>query len=706
MKRHYLMMTAPLTCLPLLACLVDSDGSGSGSEASVATASQAINGPTAHDAEQWKLDRAAFVQTPIPGSNPQSFQLCTATRIAPRYVMTAAHCATDTTTRVNFFTTGPRFDSSPQANVLSVKMRPGVTKDTLSDSSGKLADFALLEIDRTIPTGDIATLAWAYPGSGPWGTKVGAGRANDNAANLGRLMTIDDWLRTDDDTSGPFRTGRNFVDKGDSGGPFYLDGRVLGVLSTEDIYARYTSVRIHLPWILSAIGYRWGGQRPVADKAQQGHVKEAMLAPESVCQYACEQQTACLAYNYAPVTGTCSILDSLSGAVSAAPGFRYGLHYGKGSSRTGDPVAYARSDGNSAVVHRSTDAHVHELSLGTGSWAAGDLSQAQPFTGNVGSAPPAFGRSTAYVRSDRSNAVVYRTTSGSLIEVALTSNWFWRNLTSAASAPATAGEPAAYVRTDGVSAVVYRDGVGNIRELTPVGDSPSGGWKQTNLSAVPAQITSQAPVAASNLSAYLRSDHFNSIVYRGPDNHIYELFSRNGVNWDFGFPWANAWAANGSSAPVAAAGNPFGYVRHDGTNAILYRGTDNHVYELWMSSTGWQVGDVTGLAHAASWQLAAGDPSGYVRADGTTAVVYRSVSGDIMEVPLNSTTGWQTVGDLSSWGGNAWLGLAAGDPVPYVRADGTNSVVFRDASNRVRELTMTGPGWQAWDLTFASGETP
>jgi hypothetical protein len=255
-----------------------------------------------------------------------------------------------------------------------------------------------------------------------------------------------------------------------------------------------------------------------------------------------------------------------------------------------------------------------------------------------------------------------------------------------------------------VSAVVFRDANGDLQELTPIGDSPGADWKQRHLSMYPGQVEGQhAPVAASNPSAYVRSDHLDSIVYRGTDDQIYEVYSRNGVNWGFGYPWSNAWVANGSAAPTPAIGNPHGYTHHDGTNAIVYRGTDKHIYELYLDASGWRVGDPTGLAGALPWQLAGGDPYAYVRADGTTAIVYRSVSSDIIELTLTSTSGWQ-IGDLTAWGGNGWLGLAAGDPVAYVRADGVNSVLFRDASNRVRELTMTGAGWQGWDLTFASGE--
>ena len=75
------------------------------------------------------------------------------------------------------------------------------------------------------------------------------------------------------------------------------------------------------------------------------------------------------------------------------------------------------------------------------------------------------------------------------------------------------------------------------------------------------------------------------------------------------------------------AGDPAGYVLDaDGTQHVVYRGTDNHIYELWWCpascwSPGWHWGNLTGTTGA---PLAAGDPAGYVLdADGTQHVVYR-----------------------------------------------------------------------------------
>jgi hypothetical protein len=115
------------------------------------------------------------------------------------------------------------------------------------------------------------------------------------------------------------------------------------------------------------------------------------------------------------------------------------------------------------------------------------------------------------------------------------------------------------------------------------------------------------------------------VVYRGTDNHIYELW------WDATqcsqttcWHWGNLTGSSG--APTLAGGNPTGYVRNaDGTQHVIYRGDDDHIYELWWDATQcsqttcWHWGNLTAWTRAPA---AAGNPSGYVlNADATQHVV-------------------------------------------------------------------------------------
>ncbi len=94
----------------------------------------------------------------------------------------------------------------------------------------------------------------------------------------------------------------------------------------------------------------------------------------------------------------------------------------------------------------------------------------------------------------------------------------------------------------------------------------------------------------------------------------------------------------------------------------------------------------------------ANSPSGYVREDSINAVVFRNASNHIREIALGSG-GWAT-GDLSTITGAP---AAASAPSPYVRADAISTVVYRSADSHVRELALTGKGWIQNDLTAVTG---
>src|ERR1700687_1622227 len=93
------------------------------------------------------------------------------------------------------------------------------------------------------------------------------------------------------------------------------------------------------------------------------------------------------------------------------------------------------------------------------------------------------------------------------------------------SSVAMAWEPRGYARSDGISAVVYASYDQHIHELSLLRE----GWHHEDLTA-----QAGAPLADgwANAAPYVRSDHVNSVVYKGDDSHIYELFSARG-GWQF-----------------------------------------------------------------------------------------------------------------------------------------------------------------------------
>jgi hypothetical protein len=248
------------------------------------------------------------------------------------------------------------------------------------------------------------------------------------------------------------------------------------------------------------------------------------------------------------------------------------------------------------------------------------------------------------------------------------------------------------VRSDGTSAVVYCGAEGDVHEISR-GDL-NGTWAHwdltsiINASGVAAGSPNYAPsCAGGDPFAYVRADGLNAIVYRGADSHIHELALSHGAAWA-----ASDLSALAGAAP--AAGSPRAYSRSDGVSSVVYRGTDQHIHEIYLNAwdAGWLTADLTSLAGAPS---AADEPRPNVHADGGSAVVYRGSDLHIHELYLAGH--WLTA-DLTSLAGAP---RAVTTPAAYVRPDGTTAVVFRADDGHIHELTLArgGAGWQAWDLS-------
>jgi hypothetical protein len=231
--------------------------------------------------------------------------------------------------------------------------------------------------------------------------------------------------------------------------------------------------------------------------------------------------------------------------------------------------------------------------------------------------------------------------------------------------------------------------------------------KSATLLVVLCITTSQALLApragAGDLGVYVRGA-VSSVVYRGVDNDIHEIWQGVGLS-QFG-------DLSALTGAPAAAGTPAGYVRSDNVDAVLYRGFDNHIYELALvtdpisHTVAWQSGDLSALTGAPA---AAGDPAGYVRSDNVDAVLYRGFDNHIYELSLDPLIGSWQPGDLSALTGAP---AAAGDPAGYVRYDNVNSVLYRGSDRDIYEISLLpmirgGRGvWSAADLSALTGSPP
>jgi hypothetical protein len=146
------------------------------------------------------------------------------------------------------------------------------------------------------------------------------------------------------------------------------------------------------------------------------------------------------------------------------------------------------------------------------------------------------------------------------------------------------------------------------------------------------------------------------------------------------------------------------YVRGDGVDAVLYVGTNDHIFELRPGFNGtWISTDLT--ADAGGWGVALGGHiAAYVRSDnlGTgesiTAVVYGSSDGNIRELRWSPGATHWTAGLLTPAGSPS-----GGSPVGYVRGETTNAVVYVDQAGHVQELTSWNGGWVRSDMTNYTG---
>ena len=138
------------------------------------------------------------------------------------------------------------------------------------------------------------------------------------------------------------------------------------------------------------------------------------------------------------------------------------------------------------------------------------------------------------------------------------------------------------------------------------------------------------------------------------DRNILELWWGPASSWSPGWHWGDL--SSVTKAPAAdSRGNPeTGYAYGaDGTQHVAYRGTDNHIHQLWWSvAEGWHFGDLTNAIGAPAAD-SRGDPDGYVLdADGTQHVVYRGTDNHIYELwwcPASCwSPGWHW-GDLTGW---------------------------------------------------------
>ncbi|HEY4244895.1 MAG TPA: trypsin-like serine protease [Kofleriaceae bacterium] len=679
------MRRIALLFLPLAACM----------GLDTATDEASITGSGAALASAFELDRAGATGSGNDG--------CTSTRIDAYWMLTALHCNFSNGSHVHFYNTGGPGTGDEELDVTDVEIRDGTSschddRSCYVDTDGLYSDLELLRLVGTVETGAFAVMAWHYPGDGVAGKKVGAGMHDDMTNDPKVLKQIADTTDDSDDSDGHFDCSTDDVNDGDSGGPFYVNSQVLGTLTGHDGGdTRHTSVPAHLNWILDTIRWRTRSTSHRASTTFSGSVSQTFSTSEEIgCAYACSNTSTCRGYTY-DAFHTCSLFSTVTGASTLALSSAAVKFGGGHDSHASDPAAYVREDGYASVVHVTSASQLHELARS----ATGTTWQWRNLTGGVTSAPLAASPASVMMREDGSSSAYYRAASGHVIEISWNgASYSWLDLFTQPSTlpPLAAGTPVAIRRVDDVTAVVYRTTTGGLEELALAHhehlDMNHVATNDAKWTARDLLAASGAPAAEADPAAYVRSDGITSYIYvASTDHRIHEIFQALGA----------ASPSNGTPGSlVLFAVRPFGYVRGDGVNTIVYATTDNHLHELSLTGGSWGDADMTAL-HGAPVVLGGVTPTGYARSDGVTSIVYPTSNGHVIEVHISQGGNWSASDLTADWGGP----LAVGSVVGYVRGDGIPAVSYESANGHVNELTLGSSGWivTSPDPSAATGET-
>ena len=142
------------------------------------------------------------------------------------------------------------------------------------------------------------------------------------------------------------------------------------------------------------------------------------------------------------------------------------------------------------------------------------------------------------------------------------------------------------------------------------------------------------------------------------------------------------------------------YTAANNTTQVTYRGDDNHLWELWCVGDeriqGW---DLSGAAGAPD-TVAVSDPAAFYSAGTNTKhVIYRGANDHLYELSWVPGGGTPALVDLTLMA----LARRAVDKPAAFTVDGTNQkhVIYRTADNQIHEIFWPGKTWE----TTGSGST-
>ena len=286
---------------------------------------------------------------------------------------------------------------------------------------------------------------------------------------------------------------------------------------------------------------------------------------------------------------------------------------------TGSPSAYVNTNANQIIVpYRAQDGVVHSVYSLPGGTGHDNL-------GGTANAPRAEGNPVGYYTAEKDlHHIIYRTSDGHLHSLYWQGNnvvahedLFWSNF------PPAAGDPSPY-SGGGSNIIAYRGVNKEIHTIYWSGDNATG---HDSLSAVAGM-----PHAAGDPVAYHYAGpegEVHQVTYRAIDGQLIEL-------WWVGAAVVQGWSLTGQSGAPPSASEPAAYYNPESKKKhVLYTSADGHVHELhWTPGAGNP--DHEDLTTKVGAPLAQGRPSPFfLRHSRTRHVVFRGRDEHIYEIVLN-----------------------------------------------------------------------
>jgi hypothetical protein len=208
------------------------------------------------------------------------------------------------------------------------------------------------------------------------------------------------------------------------------------------------------------------------------------------------------------------------------------------------------------------------------------------------------------------------------------------------------------------------------------------------------------PTVTSAIEGFRLSDDSQHVFFIGTDNHVYELYVTAGAGWIF-----NDLTSLARTVLPAATTTLDGYALGDDSKHVFFIGTDNHIHELFIARGGrWADNDLTTLAGAVP-PATTSTLHSHRLSDDSQHVFYIGTDNHIHELYIHSSAGWAD--------NNLTTQAGAVPPTPttaldgYPLSDDSQHVFYIGTDNHVHELYIhSSAGWADNDLTTLAGAVP